>query len=334
MSILDFSAEAILKARAVDLFTKEETAAALRSELLKKWHPDRNKDSKAGAVVAHINSLFDTARAAFSRGGYPDTLTIKTSKGDQHYTYLAVVPFELGEIYICSKHIVYATERQYDDLAKRALDVSKEFKFPHKDVEDKLRPALPRNIHTVANGTRAYTIMARDRDYVRLKDLLDAKGPLDPKHVAWILSRAYNLCGWLSYSKIVHLDISPETFFVEPSSHLAGLLGGWFYSSAPKNEKLKKRLAAPARSLHLAKGDAVKAHLAQIRVMGRRALGCNSISQLRARTDVPAAMKSWLMSAAGDHAVKEEDAWKDVLLASFGERKFTVLHTTTKDVYK
>lgn len=327
-SLLTLTAAQLLNKKPAQLFVSKDAAAHVHKELLKKWHPDRNKDPRAGEVVAHINSSYTLAKKAFENGGYPDTLTIKTSKGEQNYPYIAALKTELGELYICNRHIIYATERQYDDLVKQALDVSKAFKFPNDDIKAQLSHVVPRNIHTIANGDRAYTIMARDKDYVRVIDIL-AKGPIDPKHVAWIMSRAYNIAGWLKYSDLYHYDISPETMFVEPASHLGGLLGGWFYSGTGKT----KPKAAPARSVHLTKYKRSKIHLSQIKTMGRRLLGCNSISELKKRADVPAPLKTWLSSAAGDNPVQEEKAWKETLIASFGPNRFTVMNLTTKDIY-
>lgn len=327
-NVLSLNAAQLLATKPAQLFVSKDVAARVHKELLKKWHPDRNKDPRAGDVVAHINSAYTLAKKAFESGGYPDTLTIKTSRGDQHYPYIAALKTELGELYICPRHIIYATERQYDDLVKQALDVSKNFKFPNDDIKAKFSYVVPRNIHTVANGDRAYTIMARDKDYVRVVDIM-AKGPVDPRHVAWIMSRAYNIAGWLKYSDIYHYDISPETMFVEPESHLGGLLGGWFYSGSGK----KRPKAAPARSAHLVNHSRSKIHLSQIRSMGRRLLGCTTISELKKRTDVPAPLKNWLSSAAGKDPVQEEKDWKKVLIDSFGPNRFTVMNLTTKDIY-
>lgn len=326
--VLSLTAAQILKAKPSQLFTSEKDLGRDHKALAKKWHPDLNKDPKAKEVIVHINTSFALAKKAFEGGGYPDTLQIKTKEGVVSYPYLAALKTEFGELYICERHIIYAAERQYDDLAKQALEVSKAFKFPNDDIKAKMSSFLPRNIHTVANGDRSYTIMARDRDYIRAIDLLN-KGPIDPKHVAWILSRAYNLAGWLQYSDIQHLDISPETFFIEPSSHLGALLGGWFYSGTGK----LKPIAAPSRSANLSKVKRSKAHLSMIRVMGRRLLGSNSIAQLKYRKDIPAPMRMWMTSSAGDDPIKEEEAWKKMLVESFGPRRFTTLNITTKDVY-
>lgn len=329
MDVVSWPSGKILVARPSQLFSDKKTADAVHKAFVKKWHPDRNKDPHASDVVAHINAAYTEAKKAFEAGGFPDALTIKMPDGsDAVYVYLAVLKTELGELYICKNHIIYANERKYDDLARRALSVSKAFKFPNADVEAKFRPNVPRNIRTIANKDRAYTIMARDRDYVRVADII-AKGPVDPRHAAWIMSRAYNIAGWMSYSSIQHLDISPETMFVEPSSHHGALLGGWFYSSHGKDSPI----AAPARSAHLAKTRKAKAHLAMIRVLGRRILGCNTISEVKKRTDIPGPLKSWLTSAAGDDAVKEEKLWKQVLIDSFGPNRFTVMDLTTKDIY-
>ncbi len=324
------TAEEIIGARPADLFKDESSARATFHALAKKWHPDHSSHPLASAAFAALNLKYSQAREAFKRGGYFNTLTIKTSKGEATYPYLAARPFELGEVYICPAHVIWATRREYDDLAKAWLESVKSYKFPNEEVEKKIRPHLPINSHTVANGERAYTIVDRKLKYLRVADIVAAKGPLNPRHVAWTLTRAYNLAGFLRYANISHLDISPETFFIDPPSHHGALLGGWFYS-APKDVK---PLAAPARTSHLAATRDTTGLDAQIRLMGRRILGASSPAQLRANDEVPKPMRDWLLGQPIASIAQAHDLWRNkVLIDSYGKHSFTVLDVKEEDIY-
>ncbi len=330
MSPTSLTAEEIISARPADLFKDEASARASFHALAKKWHPDHSSHPLAAAAFAAINVKYSQAREAFKRGGYFNTLTIKTSAGEATYPYLSVRPFELGEVYICPAHVIWATRREYDDLAKAWLASVKTYKFPNEEVESKIRPYIPANSHTVANGDRAYTIVDRKRKYLRVADIVSAIGSLNPRHAAWILTRAYNLAGFLRYAKIAHLDISPETFFVDPPSHHGALLGGWFYS-APAGEK---PLAAPARTAHLAATNSTTGLDAQIRLMGRRILGASSPAQLRANAEVPKPMRDWLLGQPLDNIAQAHDTWRNkVLIDSYGKHSFTVFDVTEESIY-
>lgn len=317
------SADELLSQRWI--FSKDDDGDVFKSLAL-RWHPDRNPDPRAGAVFAHIKTQWDAIR----RGEYPNTVTVKTPHGDQHHPYLAVFPFELGEVYICERHVIWATQRANDDLARRWLSTVKQFKFPNDKVRDELTLELPRNSHTLGNGDRAYTICDRPRDYVRVADILAKQGPLDPRHVAWIMSRAYRLIGFLNYAKITHLDISAETMFVEPATHHGALLGGWFYTKGPADAKA---LAAPTSTARLATRAPGWIHLTQVRTMGRHLLGCDQFSDIRKRKDVPEPMRTWLIGGSSENTIEEEQRWKRVLEASFGKRRFTVMDVKTSDIY-
>jgi hypothetical protein len=323
MNILTASPTELLKSKALDLFKSEAEADKTYKALAKLWHPDLNHDNRASEVFAHISAKLVEAKKAFANGGYPNTLKIKETL----YPYISCISFELGEIYVCPRHIIYATERRYDDLAKRWLETVKAFKFPNEDVKAKLADVLPKNSHTFASGDRAFTICNRSPNQLRLADILAAKGAMDPKAVAWCLSRAYNIAGFLRYSKINHYDISVETFFVDPATHVGALYGGWFYAGMPKP------LAAPARSSHLVSADPKMIADAQIRIMGRRLLGCQTVQQLRAKKDVPESIKNWLLGPANSDIHAAEAGWQKAIIAAFGERKFTVCPISQDEVY-
>lgn len=322
MSILTLSADDVLRQR---WLFKPADGDSLYKELLKRWHPDLNSDPKAEAVVKHINEQW----AAIKRGEYPNTLTIKHPNSlVSYYPYFTKQAFELGDLYICEKFIIWATRRDNDDLARRWLMTAKHFKFHDKEMESKVQIYIPRESHTVANDEFTYTIIARDKDYIRVADLLQKFGPLEPAHAAWIMSRAYNVCCYLQYARITHMDISAETMFIEPESHHGGLFGGWFYTGYDST----KPLAAPARTSHLVRQVGPTAHLSMVRAMGRTLLGVPTFSQLR-KANIPEPMKSWLLNAGGSDPIKEYSDWKEAITKTFGARKFTAMPITTSDVY-
>lgn len=319
--LLTLSAAQLLQRRV--LFKPGQDIASLFKQLMKRWHPDQNSDPLAKDVAAHVSQQYAQAR----RGEFPNTLTMKTKNGPVIYTHLGTRPFELGDVYICPRDVIWRVRPEFTDLVKQFLDVTKKFNYPNDAVRDKIAPFLPRNVRVLVNPDYTYLLQERDAPLVRCADIIANKGPLHPKHVGWIMSRAYNLAGYLHFAKMTHLDISTETLFIDPATHLASLLGGWFYSGTPKI------IAAPARSAHLVKAEADQAHGQQIRALGMQLLNAKSGVELRANKELPPAMRSWLMGRAGSSLIREEEQWKKVLTDSFGPRKFTVLDLKFEDVY-
>lgn len=312
------------------IFGRDGDVEGLFKKLAKMWHPDVSRDPLAGRVFAHVNALYQAAK----RGEYPSTLSLKTREGIEHFPYLAVRPFELGELYVGSRHLIWATERKHDDLARRWLETTKRYKFATDKMRDEVSRYLPRARHnTVALGDRTYTIIARPLDHVRVADVIAVKGPFDPKHAAWIISSAYNLSCWLQYSDVKHLDFTPESYFIDPATHIGALLGGWYYTGKNGDARHGGPLAVPTRTGHLARLSRDAAHLSQIKIMGRRLFGCTSIAELRRSADVPSYVKTWLLDPAGANPVQEYRTWTELLERTFGKRKFTVLSLTSKEVY-
>lgn len=317
---LSLSAEDILKSRALDIFPNENEMAAIFKKLAKRWHPDTSSGDTR--VFSDINSKYQAAQKAWANGGYVSSLKI----GSTIFPFMYESRFEMGELYVCPRHIIWAVKRDWDDLAKQWLEVIKKYKFPNDDVKSKIVPHIPKNSHVKAYKDRAYVIIDRPYDLIRCADILRSEGPFDAKHMAWTISRAYNLCGFLNYANIRHNDISVETFFIEPASHRGALLGGWFYAGAPK------ALAVPSRTSHLISLDAAAAHDAQIKLMGRQLLGIPNAAKVHS-SNIPAALKQWLLSAPLKSIHEAETNWKKILKDSFGDPKFIEWKLETSKIY-
>ena len=57
---------------------------------------------------------------------------------------------------------------------------------------------------------------------------LFAFGPLDPKHIAWIVSRMENICCLFAFSDISYNALSLNNILINPRTHEAFFFGGWW----------------------------------------------------------------------------------------------------------
>lgn len=124
-------------------------------------------------------------------------------------------------------------------------------------------------------------------------------GALLPEHAAWVVSRLENICCVLEYSGLVHGGISPESVFINPVTHEAALLGGWWNADVRR-----------ASSLAAANAD-----LVALRRTADRALGPY-------RASVPHAFDRFLREAPLTNAYDDFALWDQVIEKGFGGRRF------------
>lgn len=305
------------------------------TNLLKVWHPDRNKEPRAAQVTAKIVALHKRAVAADQNGSWimPNRLRAKKDGRDVEFHYLRKAKIPAGEIYIGRKALITVAGKGMEDLVLHAATTIGSLPaVPAKMQEEfsRLLPKVDRTI-SVANG-HAVSIAP---GMVRLRDLIDKTGPLDPKHVAWVMSGAYNLACYLELSGITHLGIDLDHVFVKPETHEVALLAGWEFAAL---RHAKPKAATPTAAQTLGSSLSVdptdrRHHLRLIRALGRAALGDPSGSRLTSRSDIPRPYARWLQLPPGRSAQPEYEAWGHCLVESFGPRRFQALSITHSDIY-
>lgn len=321
------------------VFTGDMDAARLQMRKLRsKWQP---RTSDTSAAMAHINALYDRATELIQKGLWRriGSLVIKATSGKEYlFRYLKAEPFELGITYIGEAFVVYFVKDDYADLVRIAQDhIERSFVFPDGKLKAEHERSLPKLQTLIQAKNGYYLVIKKDPEYLRLSDVLEHfGGKIDPKHVAWMLSRLYNLSCFLQLSNLVHHDISPQNCFINPKQHYLALLGGWWYARKC-GEKL---IALPQRTITYGPTSLMSAKLAVpstnselIKATGRDLLG-DSVGSRLATMGHPSALVNWLRFPAKEEAAWEEYAyWERVLKNSFGARKFIELKLESKDIY-
>lgn len=318
----------------------EESDAAVKStyrRLASRWHPDHGGRAD---VFAHVKLLYEQALEKLALGTWqvPGVHRIITTGGKEFkLRYRKHRPFLLGDMYIGDTLVAYAIDHANKDLLQ-GLSTKLKFTYATKAMETEVSRFLPKVEHQVSSSTHDYVIIAKTPDLICLADVLEHfKGRLDSRHVAWVVSRLLNISCYLKYAGLVHGDISPETFFVSPQYHSGALLGGWWYA-----HKVDQRLVAlPERTIDVmdqkllsSKRAAFSIDQDLIKRVGRELLGDPLGTKLLSDPQVKRPMATWLRTPGGTDAVREYKTWYDnILLNSFGARKFVELKLTADDVY-
>ena len=142
-------------------------------------------------------------------------------------------------------------------------------------------------------------------------------GKLSGRHTAWLIGRMENLCCVLEYNSTVHPDICEDTLYINPYTHQASLYLGW--QNAVKNNT---------------GGLTTRLNLIRLRETAARVLGFKDIADVKATEDIPAPFVQFLKSEPRATAYDDFAYWDEVLIKSYGERKFINMETDDEKIYK
>lgn len=333
---------------------------ALKKRLSMKWHPDRNKsDPAAGDVFQRLIELIDNAEDKIGKGiwSIPGQLMLEDTTGKKFkITYLKKHDFELGEFYISEKKVTYIVREEFKDLYDNALKTLKGLKYANAKMQDGIEkhyiPKIFKEMKT-KNGDHV-VIFERNPDSMLLRDCFNhCSGSIDAKNVAWIGSRLHNFAAYLQWAGLTHNGISLDTCFIIPKDrnavrtkanpislhdHSLTVMGGWWYAT-PSGRYLP---GLPESAINYAPRDVLakgRADMAldqtMLRVACRELLGDATGVRLRHDKKIPRPMVDWLTTPGSGNAIEDFQKWRDeILIDSFGPRKFVELKVDPDDVYK
>lgn len=323
------------------LFPGSKTEAQkLYRQLAKVWHPDVPGGN--GNVFAHVHDLYQQALDRLNNGTWLGAGIRKfTDESGSIWTLQvrAVEPLYQpdGAVYLaddCLAYILTGVSAAKDGWAHWFQNAPGKFRYASNRMQTEFERCLPkiRRSLVLKSGNR-YVEVAKTPDQIRLRDIVTHAGQLDPRHVAWITSRLLNLCCYLSHVGLVHQDISQDTVFISPPHHTAALLGGWFHYAqrgAPLRAVLKRTHSVLPYKVIRDKVASSQTDLELVRLTAREIL----------KGSAPDPMQRWLETPGDGTAVEQYTQWMDVLVKSFGPRKFVpmlldadTVYDTRKDVH-
>lgn len=301
-----------------DLFT---TPANLRAEYLaltKIWHPDLPSGNPE--VMAHINRLHQQAESSpIWTSTQNKRLVIKKSDGTTIFRYNHHTEFELGHMYYAKHNLVFLIEDKYSSLVSNAVDSIGKIKFPSKNFADVLGPRLlhrPNQTITLPDG-RHFLGYNKQPDIFLLADCPVNR---DPRHIAWILNRIYDLICSLHFGDVTHNNITLSSVLISPKNHVAHLFSFFYAAIAGAPISFLPRLAHSIcpPDIKLTKRAAKTLDLAMIKALGRELAGDRTGMTLPSTPTF-----NFLRGPTTGSAVEDYQGWSNALTAEFGpERKF------------
>lgn len=320
----------------------EDEAKSLFRDMAKRWHPDVNKDPQAQAVFDRLNKLYDNVLDKIRNKTWskPGELSILGKDGKTRVIkYRRKRTFELGEMAYGNGVLCYIVRPDAKDLFGRGLETIKH-SLTYKD--DKIKREIERYLPAVLdsfetdNGS-SVLVLAKTPDVFLLQDVLDFMGPLDPKHVSWIMSSFHNLACYLQSIGMTHNAISTTTCFISPTYHSGLLFGGWWYARKTGSDLI----ALPGYSAKNCPTDIIKSKIADprldlslIRQMGLDCLGDSTGVNLLHDGKTPKPLVNFLRLSSNGNAFEDYKKWEQVRSDSFGKRRFVEMKVEASDIYK
>jgi len=321
--------ELLAVTRPEDLFPADKDGAqSIYRKMSKFWHPDVATGS--ADVFTHLTKLYREALDKINNGRWEGPAFVQFEGMDKtYYSYQARTsfPFPYGHAIVADEVLVYL----FYDAAPygRALEwMTKQRPFASPDMRTEFERYLPHASATaLLTDHRQLLAVKKTKDLVRLRDVVTHYGPIEPVHMAWMISSLLNLACYFAHANIVHHDISPDTYFISPEHHSGALLGGW-WSSATRGDTIR---TVPRRTFgvmpfnaKMFKRASTRTDLELIRLTARECM----------HMPAPEPMQTWLTNVGTGHAFDQYKQWTDVLIKTFGPRRFTKFPLTASDVYR
>lgn len=269
-------------------------------ELMKEYHPDLH-GQKAEYIEASekINKLYKQAEEDINNGIWegPGFISLKCIDGSyKQIKYKISHKFELGEMYIGDKIILYLINNKYEKLVFNAIDKLKNIKYSNYDMEMEFKKCIPNIQSSFKTITgEVGVILKKEEDLILLRDLLDYyNGKLTVDIVRLVLNSLYNIECFIKFNGLIHNGISIDNYFISIKNNYGALLGGWWYSIEDKGD-IKSSIDLDA-----------------IRILGRKILGDESGDILFSSNSMPKDLARWLMKPSDENPFEEYCKWNNL----------------------
>ena len=219
-------------------------------------------------------------------------------------------------VYTARQNLIFRFDSENADKADKFRKNVSAIDYPSADTRN-LSAYFPRisGGFELNDGSALVAVKKSEDEYP-----LRVFGTLSGRHTAWLLGRMENLCCVLEYNSMVHPDFGLDTLYINPYDHQASIYGGW-WNAVPNNTVLN------------GKALTTQDNLIALRETAAKVLGFASASDARETDDIPKPFVDFLRSAPMSNAYEDFGYWDDVLIKSYGERKFINMETDDEMLY-
>lgn len=326
-----------------DLFTNNpNTAKEEYKKLVKIWHPDnlKKENKKNGEeVFKKINYLYSLAEKLFSQNTWEQSnkIYLKDNKNNKYFmTYLKSYDTEFGKSYINNNTLIFSFSKEKEKYYNLYLKNLKNLKYENKEMKEEFERFLPslknENLRTKDDFC---VVLNKIEDVYSLNDIYEYfNKKIEHRHVAWTMSRLLNILCFFEYNKIAHNGIDLDTCYISPKYHSIMIYGGWQYA-----QKIGEKMIGTKKEIYEImpvsnknkKISNISTDIESVKLIGRKLLGSRSGSKLS--DEIPEPFRNWLNDISSNSAFEEFKIWSDVLIKSYGRRRFVAMEVDKNKIY-
>jgi hypothetical protein len=299
-------------------------------ELVKKYHPDKNKSLVANDEFIKLKELYEDAKNNLRDGFWEGKNTLNYFP--YKTKFFRKKKIEIGYMYIGNNHVTFKIDAKYKGLWENAISKIENFKFASSKMKKEMEKYLPRIKASKSLSNYCFISIEKTPDLILLGDVDSSNIKFWDKHVTWILSSLYNMMCYLEFSGITHNDISLDTYFISAKYHSGALLGGWWFSCKKGTPMHSIPMASYECLPMFMKKNKVADHSLDkelVRALGRELLGDRGGTKLSDKL-APRPIINWLKCATSKPAIEEYKLWDKTIIDGYGEKRFIPLDIKPK----
>lgn len=292
-------------------------------ELMKQYHPHLNKQQQLYIDAAKkINFLFKRAEENMKNGTWTTSefLRIPLNNGKTYtmkYSYAG--KFELGNMYIGEKKILYLFNRENRGLASNAIKRIKNIKYKSDDIKREFYRYIPKVIDTFNTANKKVgMVIEKDEDLILLRDYVAKnKDKISIETTGWILRNLYNLYCFINFNELNHNGITMDNYFISTKNHWGALLGGWWYTVNEGEELIgvsKGLEIIVPEMMRISNRSNIILDLEAIKLLGSILIVGKAESKTGINPDIPVDVKLWLRTAVSDNPFLEYIKWSKLIM--------------------
>lgn len=306
-----------------------------KEEYIQRFKPTEYRTIQNFMVTRKVMLLYEKAMIQINEGWTEKEVCLKSVAGKEYRIhYSTISSFKLGKMYVTNKYIIYVVESKYEKYYRNYIDKTKHYLKPDKTIWNFVEYMLPKvkENFQITDGEFAIFVEKPTEEMYSLREILEYfDGKLKPEYVASILTRLYYFTCYMSLTESTHNAITLDNLFFKPGREIeegasftiddmriVGVYGGWFFTTY-FSEKIK---GVPREVYEVMPDD--------IKKRGYSSFEVDELSIKRLAKDllgnqenVPKPFLEWIQSTKiANDPYSEFRNWEDVIIASFGARRF------------
>lgn len=265
-------------------------------------------------------------------------ITNASSKETYHYDCYYVYDIKIGKMYVCEDFVIFVISSKNEKYYKNYIRKTQKFPKLNKEIWETVKYMLPTiKMHfQTSNGEWAIFVEKPCKIYPLREILNYFEGHLKPEYVASILTRLYYFVCYMDLLGLNHNGITIDNLFFAPGKtvkegetfavedmRIVGVFGGWFFTTGTEEKVTgmpKEVYEIMPTESKCSKFSSFKVDELSLKRVARELLGDASGENL---IDVPEALEYWIKgSNTCKNAYEEYRAWEEVVIESFGKRRF------------